>query len=46
MPRAILSEYKAEAKAAAVAAEVAGGRHDEEEDGADECQDEPWWSEC
>jgi len=46
MPRAILSEYKAEVEAAAAAAEIAGGSHDEEEDGTDECQDEPWRNEC
>ena len=46
MPRAILSQHKAEAETAAVAAEVAGGCHDEKENGPDECEDEPWWDEC
>ena len=46
MPRAILSEHQAEVEAATAPAEVAGGSHDEEENGPDECQDESWWNEC
>lgn len=37
MSGAILSEHQAEAEAATTPAEVAGGSHDEEENGSDEC---------